>query len=277
MAPEIYAVLRRPTTDGTLADLAAGRADAADPHLEHGDCRLASYLLEQSGAPAGTVSVCRAGSTPASATARVAASGNEEVVPISEECVARLLANGVRALASAGAPLGSAQIEEPALKALGHVSAGIVLVDEQGRLTIREPTNHFGGYNWTYAKGRLDPGETPQQAAHREVFEETGLHARIVGLVGDFQGATGVTRLYVGVRTGGVETLSKETQTIKTVAPFAALELFNVQRDRDALVRLVELVASAVHWKWRIGDENSQCRLVDGRLQCNPATPLEVA
>lgn len=51
----------------------------------------------------------------------------------------------------------------------------------------------------------------------------------MVAPVGDFQGQTGVTRLYVGVRTGGVETLSNETQAIKTIGPFAALELLNVE------------------------------------------------
>jgi 8-oxo-dGTP diphosphatase len=29
--------------------------------------------------------------------------------------------------------------------------------------------------DWTFPKGKLEPGETDEQAAHREVLEETGL------------------------------------------------------------------------------------------------------
>jgi 8-oxo-dGTP pyrophosphatase MutT (NUDIX family) len=40
--------------------------------------------------------------------------------------------------------------------------------------------------DWTYPKGKLDPGETWEQAAVREVFEETG----IVGVLGPELGHT---------------------------------------------------------------------------------------
>ena len=42
---------------------------------------------------------------------------------------------------------------------------GGVLIDDAGRILLREPTDHFGGYVWTFAKGRIDKGETPEQAA----------------------------------------------------------------------------------------------------------------
>lgn len=38
--------------------------------------------------------------------------------------------------------------------------------------------------DWTLAKGKLDPGETHEQAAVREVAEETGVNVAITGLVG---------------------------------------------------------------------------------------------
>ncbi len=34
---------------------------------------------------------------------------------------------------------------------------------------------------WAFPKGYIDPGETPEQAALKEAFEEAGLHGRIVG------------------------------------------------------------------------------------------------
>jgi 8-oxo-dGTP diphosphatase len=38
--------------------------------------------------------------------------------------------------------------------------------------------------DWTFPKGKLDPGETFEQAALREVLEETGLHCDITRFVG---------------------------------------------------------------------------------------------
>jgi 8-oxo-dGTP pyrophosphatase MutT (NUDIX family) len=39
---------------------------------------------------------------------------------------------------------------------------------------------HYLGGHWDFAKGKLEPGETMIQAAHRELKEETGLTAEIV-------------------------------------------------------------------------------------------------
>jgi 8-oxo-dGTP pyrophosphatase MutT (NUDIX family) len=38
---------------------------------------------------------------------------------------------------------------------------------------------------WALPKGNLDPGEKPEETAVREVFEETGVHGRLVEKLGD--------------------------------------------------------------------------------------------
>ena len=38
--------------------------------------------------------------------------------------------------------------------------------------------------DWTFPKGKLDPGETFEQAALREVFEETGMHCEVIRFAG---------------------------------------------------------------------------------------------
>jgi len=191
-----------------------------------------------------------------------------EVISLDDDCVAQLLAEAVEKLKS---ETDGDDLDEPALEAStsAYHSAGIVLVDERGHVTIREPANHYGGYVWSYPKGRIDPGETPQQTARRELREETGLTGRILAPIGDFKGDTSVTRLYVGVRTGGEETTGPETWSVKTVSPFTALQMLNKPRDRAVLVRLVELAAAAVEWAWIIDGRPARCRLFDGRVVCS--------
>ena len=68
-------------------------------------------------------------------------------------------------------------------------SYGGVLLTLDGRVLLREPIDHLDGYVWTLPKGRTERGENPAQTALREVHEETGYRARIVG---------GLPRVYVG-------------------------------------------------------------------------------
>lgn len=57
-------------------------------------------------------------------------------------------------------------------------SAGGVVLRQQDVLLIRV-SDIKGRPVWSFPKGRLDAGETPAQAALREVMEETGWHCRI--------------------------------------------------------------------------------------------------
>ena len=62
-----------------------------------------------------------------------------------------------------------------------HVSAGIILVDGQGRILLEhrsdDPSIMFPGF-WGITGGAAQAGESPEEAARREVAEETGLQVR---------------------------------------------------------------------------------------------------
>jgi len=75
---------------------------------------------------------------------------------------------------------------------------GGVLIDAQGQVLLREPSNHYDGYVWTFAKGKREPGDTPEETALREVLEETGYHAEIVDRIpGSYPGGTGYTEYFL--------------------------------------------------------------------------------
>jgi hypothetical protein len=75
---------------------------------------------------------------------------------------------------------------------------GGVVIDKQNRVLLREPTNHFDGYVWTFAKGRPDPEETPEQTSLREVREELGIEAKVIQLIPRiFRGGTSKTLFFL--------------------------------------------------------------------------------
>ena len=103
---------------------------------------------------------------------------------------------------------------------------GGVLINDRGEVQIREPANHFGGYVWTFAKGRPDPGETPEQTALREVLEETGQAARIIVLIPEvFAGTTTSTVFFLMEPVGEPGQFSEETASVRWVDREAARQL----------------------------------------------------
>ena len=61
-----------------------------------------------------------------------------------------------------------------------HVGSAVMMpVDERGRvLLVKQFRLPARKYLWELPAGRMDPGETPLQAARRELQEETGLRAK---------------------------------------------------------------------------------------------------
>jgi 8-oxo-dGTP diphosphatase len=59
-----------------------------------------------------------------------------------------------------------------------RVTAGIM--EDNGRVLIgkRRPGKHMGG-RWEFPGGKLEPGETPEEALARELEEELGVRARV--------------------------------------------------------------------------------------------------
>ena len=98
---------------------------------------------------------------------------------------------------------------------------GGVVFNKQGEVLLREPLNHYGGYVWTFAKGRPDAAETNEETALREVREETGVVAKVLCRLPDgFQGDTTVTYYFLMslVEEKG-DFDREETQAVKWVKP----------------------------------------------------------
>lgn len=122
------------------------------------------------------------------------------------------------------------------------LACGGVIIATEGHILLREPSGHFDGYVWTFSKGRPEPGETEEEAALREVQEETGVLAEIVARIpGSFVGGTTENIYFLMRPTGRTEKPDTETSNVRWVTPDEARDLISettnqIGRTRDLAV-----------------------------------------
>lgn len=76
------------------------------------------------------------------------------------------------------------------------LAASAVILDEQKRILLIQRANPPDEGCWTLPGGRVDPGETLELTAIREVFEETGLVVRTVRELGKLHVPDGKGGIY---------------------------------------------------------------------------------
>ena len=92
--------------------------------------------------------------------------------------------------------------------------------------------------DWSLPKGKLDPGESWEEAALREVREEIGLSCRLgrelppVGYK-DRKGRDKVVRYWMMEPVDGEFTPSEEVDEVRWLIPSAAAELLTYPHDRE--------------------------------------------
>ncbi len=101
--------------------------------------------------------------------------------------------------------------------------------------------------DWSWPKGKLDPGESFAAAAARETYEETGLMVRLghplpistYALANGRTGSTKVVRYWAAEVTGGDGGLVNEVDEVAWLDVDAAIDRLSHPRDRDQIKALV--------------------------------------
>lgn len=101
--------------------------------------------------------------------------------------------------------------------------------------------------DWSFPKGKLDPGERDEDAARREVEEETGLRCSLESELPstryfDNKGRPKVVRYWLMRVLGGEFEPNDEVDAIEWLSPGAACSRLTYEHDQE-LARHAELVA----------------------------------
>ena len=121
---------------------------------------------------------------------------------------------------------------------------GAVIRDETGRILLIKRGHEPGKGLWSVPGGRIEPGETDQQAVVREVREETGLEVECGPLLGaiDRPGMSGTILQisdYRAVVTGGELTAGDDAADARWLTVQEASELDSTGKVTGGLLTIL--------------------------------------
>jgi 8-oxo-dGTP pyrophosphatase MutT (NUDIX family) len=123
-----------------------------------------------------------------------------------------------------------------------QAAGGLLVRRQDGQLRIalvHRPIHQ----DWSYPKGKLEEGETFEEAAQREVFEETGFACRLLRFIGhteyvDRKGRPKVVAYWVMLAESGSFVPNEEVDELRWVDVVTAGFLLTYDRDRALLAAM---------------------------------------
>jgi 8-oxo-dGTP diphosphatase len=133
--------------------------------------------------------------------------------------------------------------ELPSQTDVVQAAGGLVVRRRSGQLEIaivHRPVQH----DWSFPKGKLEPGETLDMAALREVREETGMTCELLRFIGhteyvDRKGRPKTVAYWIMAATGGYFSPNDEVDELRWVSLDDASRLLSYPRDRELIAVLM--------------------------------------
>ena len=126
------------------------------------------------------------------------------------------------------------------------------IIERDGAILMlrRSPTKDHAPGQWETGSGRVESGEHPEEAVHREVREETGLQVEIVEPVATFRFLRGAAReeaigiTFLCRHLAGEVVASEEHDRAVWVSPDEAKALVGTPGEVDAVERVARKIAT---------------------------------
>jgi 8-oxo-dGTP pyrophosphatase MutT (NUDIX family) len=124
-----------------------------------------------------------------------------------------------------------------------QAAGGLVVRRQGGQLEIavvHRPVQH----DWSFPKGKLEPGETLDLAALREVHEETGMTCDLLRFIGhteyvDRKGRPKTVAYWIMAATGGLFRPNDEVDELRWMDLGEASQKLSYPRDRELIAVLM--------------------------------------
>jgi len=130
--------------------------------------------------------------------------------------------------------------QPPTSGATGWTSSGGVVFNRRGEVALVRQYGRRAGLRWTFPKGKVDDGESVQEAALREVHEESGLRARIIAYLGAYEGERATVHYFAMELVKDDGEHDGETEEVRFASPARARKLLRSRRDRSVLKRALD-------------------------------------
>jgi 8-oxo-dGTP pyrophosphatase MutT (NUDIX family) len=123
-------------------------------------------------------------------------------------------------------------------------AAGGLVVRRRGGLLEVVVVHRPDQRDWSFPKGKLEPGETVEIAALREVREETGMACRLLRFIGhteyvDRKGRPKAVAYWIMAAEEGSFTPNAEVDDLRWSSLGDAIRLLSYSRDRELLAVLM--------------------------------------
>lgn len=127
------------------------------------------------------------------------------------------------------------------------IKAASACVWRDGKVLLARRGKVLGQGTWAFPGGRVEPGETALEAAHRELMEETGVSADLQQMIGEFRITTAEATFHIisftGFYTGGDAVAASDSDAVAWVLP-EELNSYRLSQNIEAAVKRARTLLS---------------------------------
>lgn len=129
------------------------------------------------------------------------------------------------------------------------ISAQAVMIDDDGYVLIRKPSNKYRGIKWEFYGGKIEGGEDIEQALRREMLEETGYTINLIDKIGEISVDGGFQKYFLLSPDRQVQDPDMETEDMYWVSQDDAWDL--IGKNKEPYKRNLRSILDKAYSLWR--------------------------